>query len=117
MACRFPENPNSPEDFWQLLADKKDRICDVPADRWNADAFYAPDYKANAKINVRQGGFIADIDKFDASFFGISPIEARRINPQKRLLLETAFNALDNVGIPLAKSSGSSTGTHKGRHY
>ena len=114
MACNFPGDSNTLDKYWRLLIEKKDGICDIPPDRWNAEKFYSPDYETRARINVCRGGFISDIDKFDASFFGISPIEARRIDPQQRLLLETAYNALDNAGIPLAKVSGSATGVYIG---
>ena len=95
MGCRFPGDANSPDEFWKLLLDAKDAIVDIPPDRWDVDAFYDPDYTKAAKISVRQGGFIKDIDKFDAGFFGISPKEAVRIDPQQRILLELSYNAID----------------------
>jgi len=72
MGCRFPGGANSPEAFWNLLANGVDAITEVPADRWNVDSFYDPEGKPG-KISTRWGGFVENLDQFDAEFFGISP--------------------------------------------
>src|SRR5580700_1645110 len=87
IGCRFP-GANDPAAFWQLLRDGVDAIRDVPADRFDQHAFYDPDPATPGKMSTRWGGFLEQVDRFDANFFGISPREASRMDPQQRLLLE-----------------------------
>jgi len=101
MGCRFPGNVNSPEEFWKLICDKKDALGPIPADRWDVDALYAPVWRRAGKISVNRGGFIKEIDKFDAAFFGISPLEAKRMDPQQRMLLEVSYEAVQDAGLSL----------------
>ncbi len=93
MAGRFPGSPDLGTFFDRLLAGD-DLTGPLPLDR------YGPAYAervARAGF-ARHGGFLTDIDRFDAAFFRISPIEAERLDPQQRLLLETAWRALENAG-------------------
>ena len=114
IGCRLPGDVYCAEDLWNLLINKTDAISEIPEDRWNKDFYYDNENRSAGKINVRHGGFIKNIDRFDAAFFGISPVEALRIDPQHRLLLETAYNAIDNAGIPVENLSGSDTGVFVG---
>ncbi len=102
MACRFPNSADSPEKFWQLLRDGTDAIIPAPASRWDNDTYYDADPNAVGKINVREGGYLDDIDQFDPAFFGISPREARSLDPQQRLLLMVVWEAMERAGIPPA---------------
>src|SRR5436190_6223453 len=113
MGCHFP-GANSPEDFWQLLCNEVDAITEVPADRFPIDAFYDPRPGLVGKTVTRWGGFLDGIDQFDASFFGISPHAASRMDPQYRLLLEVAWEALEDAGITRAQLVGSKTGVFIG---
>ena len=97
MACRFPRAPNS-ERFWRLLENGEDAITEVPPSRWKLEDYYDPDPEAPGKMSTRWGGFLEDIDLFDAEFFGISPREATNIDPQQRLLLEVTWEALEHAG-------------------
>lgn len=114
IGCRFPGNVTGPESFWQLLADGVDTIEQVPPDRWDADAFYDPDPSASGRMTTKWGGFVSDVDAFDADFFGITPREAVAMDPQHRMLLEVAWEALEHAGIPPDSLSGTRTGVMMG---
>ena len=114
IGCRFPGNAVGPESFWRLLTDGVDAIGEVPADRWDADAFYDPDPQVPGRMTTKWGGFIADVAGFDAEFFGISPREAEAMDPQHRMLLEVTWEALEHAGIPVDSLGGTRTGVMMG---
>jgi acyl transferase domain-containing protein len=114
MGCRFPGGSNGPEDYWRLLSEGVDAIGEVPPERWDIDAYYDPDPDAPGKMTTRWGGFVDDIDRFDAEFFGISPREAASMDPQQRLLLEVAWEALEHAGIPAEAAKKTLTGVYVG---
>jgi phthiocerol/phenolphthiocerol synthesis type-I polyketide synthase A len=116
MGCRFPGGVNSPAQYWRLLQDGGSGVVRVPADRWDAEAFYSADYSVPGTICSREGGFLTSWqpDEFDAEFFGISPREAAGMDPQQRLLLEVAWEALENAGITGRAVRGSQTSVFVG---
>ncbi len=109
IGCRFPGNTNSPEEFWELLIGKGDALGEIPPDRWDWKAMFAPEFRRAGKINVNRGGFITEVDKFDAGFFGISPMEASRMDPQQRMVLEVSYEAVQDAGLRLNDLDGSRT--------
>jgi acyl transferase domain-containing protein/acyl carrier protein len=113
IGCRFP-GANSPAAFWQLLRDGVDAITEVPSDRWDLEEFYDPEPGIPGKMYTRYGGFIEQVDQFDPTFFGISPREAERIDPHQRLVLEVAWEALENAAVVPDRLSGSQTGVFLG---
>lgn len=113
MSCRFPGADN-PELFWQHLREGVDAITEVPADRWRLDEIYDPNPNAAGKTYTRWGGFINEVDLFDAQFFRISPREAASMDPQHRLLLQVSYEALENAGQTSADLAGSETGVFVG---
>ncbi|MDH6063736.1 type I polyketide synthase [Umezakia ovalisporum] len=98
MGCRLP-GANSPEAFWQLLCDGVDAIREVPKNRWVVDAYIDENLDSADKISMGFGGFVEELEKFDAQFFGISPREAVSLDPQQRLLLEVSWEALENAAV------------------
>ncbi len=113
MSCRFPK-ANNLEEFWELISNKKDGIIEVPKDRWDIEEYYDSKPNTPGKIITRYGGFINDFDKFDAQLFGISPREAEKMDPQQRVLLEVAWEALEDAGIKIKNLAGSKTGVFVG---
>ena len=73
LACRFPGGANTPEQFWRNLLAGQDAITEVPAGRWPVDDYYSPDPAAPGKTLSRHGGFLDQVDQFDAAFFGSRP--------------------------------------------
>ena len=98
IGCRFP-GANDPNSFWQLLHEGRDAITEVPLQRWDLNRFFDPNPAIPGKMSTRWGGFLEQVDQFDAGFFGIAPREAERMDPQQRLLLEVAWEALEEGGI------------------
>jgi len=113
MGCRFPQSPNL-QAFEQLLANGVDAIAEVPSDRWSVGEFLAQDPQTPGKMNSRWGGFLEGVDLFDAKFFNISPREAAYIDPQQRLVLEVAWESLENAAIAPDSLGGSQTGVFLG---
>ena len=114
IGCRFPGGVNDAEAFWKLLIEGRDTVIDVPADRWNVERYYDPEPGITGKTFAKRGGFLDQIDQFDPQFFGISPREAPYVDPQHRLLLETAWEAIENAGLVLDFEEGSDIGVFVG---
>jgi acyl transferase domain-containing protein/NADPH:quinone reductase-like Zn-dependent oxidoreductase len=110
LGCRFPGGANDPESYWNLLREGRDAVREIPADRWDADAFFDPDPEVPGRMYTRHAGFLDRVDGFDAGFFGISPREATSLDPQQRLLLEVSWEALENAGVPADRLVRSRTG-------
>lgn len=113
LACRLPGAKNA-EDYWQLLSEGRDAITEVPLSRWDLNYYFDSNPNAAGKVNTRYGGFLSDVDGFDAAFFGISPQEAERMDPQQRILLQSAWHALEDAGQPPAEIRGTRTGVFVG---
>ncbi|WP_416904852.1 type I polyketide synthase [Micromonospora echinospora] len=114
VGCRFPGGVDSPAAFWDVLSQGVDAVGEVPADRWDVDAFFDADPDTPGKMYTRAGHFVAGVDGFDAGFFGVSPREAVSLDPQQRLLLEVAWAALEDAGQVPARLTGSRTGVFVG---
>jgi|GEM_PF-5863427 len=107
-------NANSLEQFWLNIMAGVDGITEVPAFRWNWQDHYSKDLRDTNKSPSKWGGFISDIDHFDAAFFGISPQEAKLMDPQQRLLLQTVWHAIEHSGHQPNSLAGSQTGVFIG---
>lgn len=112
-AARFP-GAESADEFWQVLREGRDAVSEVPADRWDVDEFFDSEPGAPGKVVTRRAGFVDDVTGFDASFFGISTREARLLDPQHRLLLETAWRAVEHSGTAPTALANTNTGVFVG---
>ncbi|AOX02953.1 hypothetical protein BJP34_29070 [Moorena producens PAL-8-15-08-1] len=113
LGCRFPKSPNT-EVFWQLLEQGMDAVTEVPKERWDIEQYYDPNPDATGKMYTRFANFITDVDKFDPEFFKISPREAKKLDPQHRLLLEVCWESLEYAGLSPLALRGSQTGVFVG---
>ncbi len=113
MACRFPKAADLGA-FWQLLVQGIDAVDETPPERWNAQALHSADVLAPGSIRSTRGGFLPHVDRFDPLFFGISPREAAQLDPQQRLMLELAWEGLEDAGLPADALRGSPTGVYVG---
>ncbi|MBK9755982.1 MAG: SDR family NAD(P)-dependent oxidoreductase [Nannocystis sp.] len=114
VGCRFPGDIDSLDRLWARLVERHDAITEVPANRWDIDAYYDPDPRSPGRMNTRWGGFVTGVEDFDAAFFGISPREVRSMDPQQRLLLEVSWEALEHAGIAPATLAGTRAGVWVG---
>ncbi|MEM9370652.1 MAG: beta-ketoacyl synthase N-terminal-like domain-containing protein, partial [Pseudomonadota bacterium] len=112
-ACRLPGAPD-PDAFWSLLMDGRSAISDIPADRWDAQRFYHPAHNVSGTAYVKRAGLLPDIWDFDAGFFGISPREAEQMDPQQRILLELAWEAVEHGNLKAEDIAGPRTGVFVG---
>ena len=113
IGCRFP-GAATLADYWQLLLNGDDAIQTVPSDRWDINAYYEAEPGTAGKMTTRWGGFIEEVDRFDAGFFSISPREAASMDPQQRLLLEVTWETLEQAGKVPSVLKGSKTGVFVG---
>ena len=114
IGCRFPGGVTDPRSYWRLLQDGIDAITEIPSDRIDIGTYYDPRPAQPGKMSTKWGGFLNQIEMFDAAFFGISPREADRLDPQQRLLMEVAWEALEDAGQPSERLAGSLTGVFLG---
>jgi acyl transferase domain-containing protein/SAM-dependent methyltransferase/acyl carrier protein len=112
-SCRFPGGSDNQEAYWRLLSRGIDAVRPVPEGRWPGN-FYDRDAAARNTSYVREGGFLERVDLFDTQFFGIAPREADSMDPQHRMTLELAWEALEDAGWAADRLAGSQTGVFLG---
>lgn len=114
-SCRLPGGSNSLDLYWDNLANGVDAVTEPPEGRFtNGDGWVDPNPDAPGKTYTLRGGFLDNVDGFDPEFFRISPKEAVMMDPQQRLTLECAYEALESAGITLDDVMGSRTGIFSG---
>lgn len=113
ISCRFP-GADSPSKLWENLISSKDVQSEIT--RFNSKGFYKPDGGPRKGLtNVRHAYFIEEgVDRFDNAFFNISPLESEAMDPQQRILLEIAYETVENAGIRLEDFQGSDTAVFTG---
>ena len=114
LAFRFPGDLDTEEALWQALKDGRDLVTEVPADRWATEELQHNRRKEPGRSITFSAGVRSRIDEFDAGFFGISPREAAWMDPQQRMLLELAWEALENAGQKTADLAGSECAVYVG---
>src|SRR5262245_48165560 len=113
MSCRLP-GASGPAELWRLLCDGRSAVGEPPAERVELYSTFNPDPAIVRTAGTRPGGFVSDVDKFDAEFFGISPVEAATMDPQQRLALELGWELFEDAGIPPGALAGSPVGVFVG---
>jgi phthiocerol/phenolphthiocerol synthesis type-I polyketide synthase D len=115
VGCRFP-GASGPQALWRLLLDRRDAVGSVPPGRWPRASRPGPPTSVDTLLAGagRSGGFLDDVARFDAEFFGITPGEARLMDPQQRLVLEVAWEALAHAAVDPDRLAGSRTGVYLG---
>ncbi|WP_293001964.1 sulfolipid-1 biosynthesis phthioceranic/hydroxyphthioceranic acid synthase [Mycobacterium sp.] len=114
MACRLPGGIESPEQLWTALLSGDDLVKEVPADRWDMDQYYDPEPGVPGRSISKWAAFLDDPTGFDAEFFGIGDREALASDPQHRVLLETAWEAMEHAGLTPEQIAGTLTGVFVG---
>lgn len=114
VGCRFPGGVSDRGSLGELLADGRDGVGEIPVDRFDAQALLDPRHDVPGKLISARGGFLPDLDKFDARFFGVSGPEALELDPQQRLLLEEAWRCLEDAGVPPERWRGRRIGVFLG---
>ncbi|TGD89817.1 SDR family NAD(P)-dependent oxidoreductase [Mycolicibacterium sp. CH28] len=112
-AARLPGAADA-DQYWDLLHNGRDTISEVPADRWDVEEFFDPDPSVPGKVVTRRAGFVDDATGFDAPFFAVSAREAEFMDPQHRLLLETAWRAVEHSGTAPTALANTRTGVFVG---
>jgi acyl transferase domain-containing protein/thioesterase domain-containing protein len=113
IGCRFPRASNV-ESFWHLISNGLNAIDDVPSERWSHERFYDPEPGKPGKTVARKGGFLKELNAFDADFFEISEDEVTTVDPHQSLMLEVVWESLENAGIPPTDLAASQTGVFVG---
>ncbi|PKY08441.1 fatty acid synthase S-acetyltransferase [Aspergillus campestris IBT 28561] len=110
VSCRLPGQISTPDEFWRFCCQARSAWSEIPSSRFSADAYYHPNPDQQGATNTRGGHFLDDVAHFDAAFFEMSAEEAMAADPQQRLMLECAYEAIESAGISKAKVAGERVG-------
>ncbi|XP_073343919.1 phenolphthiocerol/phthiocerol polyketide synthase subunit C [Pagrus major] len=113
IGCNFPGGEGL-DNFWKVLVDGKNCSVPIPKERFDLTSWYDPDDSKPGKSRTAKAALIDGFNEFDHKFFGISDSEVEQMDPQHKQLLQCAYRALENAGIPMEKASGTRTGVFVG---
>lgn len=113
MASRLPA-ADTLDEFWCMLKEKGDGIRQLPLGRWDGTGFDVKVGHEPGNVATLKGGFLSDVSTFDADLFGIGGREAQIMDPQQRILLEVAWEALEDAGLAAERLAGSDSGVYVG---
>jgi acyl transferase domain-containing protein/glutamate-1-semialdehyde aminotransferase/NAD(P)-dependent dehydrogenase (short-subunit alcohol dehydrogenase family) len=115
IGCRLPREIRGAEQLWDALCRSYSGIGPLPKSRIDLERYGNGDRQAEEKIYVRKGGFLdACVDEFDPPFFSLSPRSAEAMDPQHRLLLTVAWEAIEHAGLSRRRLSSGKTGVYMG---
>ncbi|OQE02697.1 hypothetical protein PENVUL_c039G09862 [Penicillium vulpinum] len=115
LGCRFSGEASSTEGFWEMIRSGRTGHGKVPVSRYDSSAWYHPSHDRKGAINHDSGFFLReDPSLFDAPFFSITAKEAAGMDPAQRLVLEVAYEAFENGGVPMEFLSGTKTAVYSG---
>ncbi|MDG4752672.1 SDR family NAD(P)-dependent oxidoreductase [Micromonospora sp. WMMD718] len=113
MAAKFPRSADLGQ-WWDHLARGADLVTEIPSDRFDWREVYGDPRTEAGRVNSRWGAFCDGVGEFDAAFFGVTPFEAELMDPQQRILLQTAWRAVEDAGHGPGSLRGSRTGVFVG---
>ncbi|WP_062990523.1 type I polyketide synthase [Nocardia anaemiae] len=115
IGCRFPGGVGSRNDLWDIVFRGVDAVSGFPTDRgWDLERLYDPDPDVPGTVYIRESAFLDDVAGFDAGFFGIGSGEAAAMDPQQRVLLEVAWDAMQDAGLDPKALRGTDVGVFAG---
>ncbi|XP_050748789.1 uncharacterized protein LOC127013803 [Gymnogyps californianus] len=113
IGCNFPGGDGI-DNFWKVLEEGKNCAVEIPPERFNAKDWYDPDDNKPGKICTTRAALLDEFNSFDNHLFGINNMEAERMDPQQKLLIECTYKALEDAGVPVEAVSGTKTGVFIG---
>ncbi|XP_029547931.1 highly reducing polyketide synthase 40 isoform X6 [Salmo trutta] len=113
IGCSFPGGEGL-DNFWKVLLEGKNCAVPIPDERFNSTYWYDADNRKPGKSHTIKAALIDGFNEFDHKFFGITETEVEQMDPQQKLLLQCAYRALENAGMPMEKASGTKTGVFIG---
>ncbi|HEV8316339.1 MAG TPA: aminotransferase class I/II-fold pyridoxal phosphate-dependent enzyme [Vicinamibacterales bacterium] len=114
IGCRFPGDCDTPDAYFTRLCAGMDAVGEVPPERWSLSEWWDSNPDAPGRMYSRFGAFLSDVDRLDAAFFGITPREAARMDPQHRMLLEVTWHATEAANIRAEALNGKPVGVFVG---
>ncbi|KAM6134395.1 LOW QUALITY PROTEIN: mycocerosic acid synthase-like [Pterocles gutturalis] len=113
IGCNFPGGDGI-DNFWKVLEEGKNCTVEIPPERFNAKEWYDPDDNKPGKICTTRAALLNEFNSFDNHMFGINNMEAERMDPQQKLLVECTYKALEDAGVPVEAVSGTKIGVFIG---
>ncbi|AQZ53677.1 SDR family NAD(P)-dependent oxidoreductase [Martelella mediterranea] len=116
ISCRLP-GAHSKEQFWKNQIATRNSITEIPRRRWNWKSIEGDPFSESGRTDVKWGAFIEGEDQFAPDFFGISQYEAEFMDPQHRLFLTGAWEAIWDAGHDPRALAGQSVGVFAGVQF